>query len=268
MLEHFGEKRVIDTPIAESGFTRHRHRRGDGRAPAHRRVHDVELLGGGVRPDPQQRRQAPADVRRAAQRAHRLPRAQRLGASRSARSTRTRWSTSTRTIPGLKVVAPAIAADAKGLLKAAIRDDNPVLFMESETLYNVKGEVPDDPDLLVPIGKAPRRARRQGRHHRRLEPHGPRRARGRQDRSRAEGIEAEVVDLRSLRPLDEETIVASVRKTHRAVVAARGLALRRRRRRDRRPHPAPRLRRARRAGPPRDARSTSPCRTTRSSSST
>ncbi len=58
-------------------------------------------------------------------------------------------------IPGLKVLAPAMPADAKGLLKTAIRDDNPVLFMESETLYNVKGEVPDDPDLLVPMGQSP-----------------------------------------------------------------------------------------------------------------
>src|SRR3954453_10212303 len=57
-------------------------------------------------------------------------------------------------IPGLKVLAPAMPADAKGLLKSAIRDEDPVLFMESETLYNVKGEVPDDPELLVPMGKA------------------------------------------------------------------------------------------------------------------
>jgi pyruvate dehydrogenase E1 component beta subunit len=57
-------------------------------------------------------------------------------------------------VPGLKVLAPATPADAKGLLKAAIRDDDPVLFMESETLYGVKGEVPDDPELLVPMGVA------------------------------------------------------------------------------------------------------------------
>jgi pyruvate dehydrogenase E1 component beta subunit len=124
-------------------------------------------------------------------------------------------------IPGLKVVAPAMPADAKGLLKTAIRDDDPVLFMESETLYNVKGEVPDDPDFLVPMGQAA--IAREGTDvtivswsrivHVAL------------DAARElanQGIQAEVVDLRSLRPLDEETIVASVQKTHRAVVAHEG----------------------------------------------
>lgn len=124
-------------------------------------------------------------------------------------------------VPGLKVVAPATPADAKGLLKAAIRDDNPVLFMEAETLYNVKGEVSDDPALLVPMGVA--RVAREGRDvtivawsrmvHVSLEAAAE---------LAKEGIEAEVLDLRSLRPLDEDAIVASVRKTHRCVVAHEG----------------------------------------------
>lgn len=124
-------------------------------------------------------------------------------------------------VPGLKVLAPAMPADAKGLLKTAIRDDNPVLFMESETLYNVKGEVPDDPDLLVPMGKAS--VAREGTDvtiiawsrlvHVSLEA---------AEALAKDGISAEVIDLRSLRPLDEETIVASVSKTHRAVVAHEG----------------------------------------------
>ncbi|MGK3993838.1 pyruvate dehydrogenase complex E1 component subunit beta [Sorangium sp. So ce1024] len=124
-------------------------------------------------------------------------------------------------IPGLKVLAPAMPADAKGLLKSAIRDDNPVLFMESETLYAVKGEVPDDPDFTVPIGVAS--IVREGTDvsiiswsrmvHVSLEAAAE---------LEKEGISAEVVDLRSLRPLDEETIVRSVTKTHRAVVAHEG----------------------------------------------
>jgi pyruvate dehydrogenase E1 component beta subunit len=124
-------------------------------------------------------------------------------------------------IPGLKVLAPATPADAKGLLKSAIRDDNPVLFMESETLYNVKGEVPDDPDLLVPMGKA--NIVRPGKDvsiiawsrmvHVALEA---------ATELAKDGVEAEVVDVRSLRPLDEETLVESVTRTHRAVVAHEG----------------------------------------------
>ncbi|KYF83563.1 pyruvate dehydrogenase [Sorangium cellulosum] len=124
-------------------------------------------------------------------------------------------------VPGLKVLAPATPADAKGLLKSAIRDDNPVLFMESETLYGVKGEVPDDPDFVVPLGVAS--IVREGTDvsiiswsrmvHVALEAAAE---------LEKEGISAEIVDLRSLRPLDEETIVRSVAKTHRAVVAHEG----------------------------------------------
>ncbi|XXT24404.1 pyruvate dehydrogenase complex E1 component subunit beta [Sorangium sp. So ce429] len=124
-------------------------------------------------------------------------------------------------VPGLKVLAPAMPADAKGLLKSAIRDDNPVLFMESETLYGVKGEVPDDPDFIVPLGVAS--VVREGTDvsiiawsrmvHVALEA---------ATELEKEGISAEIVDLRSLRPLDEEAIVRSVTKTHRAVVAHEG----------------------------------------------
>jgi pyruvate dehydrogenase E1 component beta subunit len=124
-------------------------------------------------------------------------------------------------IPGLKVLAPSTPADAKGLLKTAIRDDNPVLFMESETLYNIKGEVSDDPDLLVPMGKA--LIVRPGKDvsiiawsrmvHVALEA---------ATELAKEGVEAEVIDVRSLRPLDEATLVESVTRTHRAVVAHEG----------------------------------------------
>jgi pyruvate dehydrogenase E1 component beta subunit len=124
-------------------------------------------------------------------------------------------------IPGLKVLAPAFPADAKGLLKSAIRDDDPVLFMESETLYNVKGEVPDDPDVLVPMGKA--KVAREGKDASII-------AYGRithvaldaAAQLEKEGIDVEVLDLRSLRPLDEESLVRTVQKTHRAVVAYEG----------------------------------------------
>ena len=124
------------------------------------------------------------------------------------------------TIPGLKVVAPAFSQDAKGLLKTAIRDDDPVCFMESETLYSVKGDVDDAIDA-IPFGVA--QVVRTGTRctlvayarttHVCLEA----------AKILAEqGVQVEVVDLRSLRPLDEDTIIASVQKTHYCVVVHDG----------------------------------------------
>ncbi|HEY5937165.1 MAG TPA: pyruvate dehydrogenase complex E1 component subunit beta [Kofleriaceae bacterium] len=123
-------------------------------------------------------------------------------------------------VPGLKVVMPATALDAKGLLKSAIRDDNPVVFMEGETLYNTTWEVPDDADV-IPIGLAD--IKREGKDitliawskmvwtcleaATALE---------------KDGIDAEVVDVRTLRPLDVETLAASVRKTGRCVITEVG----------------------------------------------
>jgi len=119
-------------------------------------------------------------------------------------------------VPGLKVVAPSNPADAKGLLKSAIRDPNPVLVLENEVLYGSSGPVPKGEDWLVPIGKA--RIARPGTHVTIVSF-----ARGMHYALEAavelakEGIEAEVIDLRTLRPLDLETVIASVRKTNRVV---------------------------------------------------
>jgi pyruvate dehydrogenase E1 component beta subunit len=124
-------------------------------------------------------------------------------------------------IPGLKVVMPATPADAKGLLKAAIRDDNPVIFIEGEMLYNIKGEVPDADDFVIPLGLAD--VKRAGGdvtiicHSKTVAP-----ALNAAKTLADEGIQAEVVDLRTIRPLDVETILASVRKTNRVVVAEEG----------------------------------------------
>jgi pyruvate/2-oxoglutarate/acetoin dehydrogenase E1 component len=124
-------------------------------------------------------------------------------------------------VPGLKVVRPSTPADAKGLLKSSIRDENPVIFIESETLYAVKGEVPEDPDFTIPLGKAA--IRREGADvtlvaymgmlYRSLEV---------AEELAKDGISVEIVDPRTLRPMDIETIVGSVRKTHRAVVVEAG----------------------------------------------
>lgn len=120
-------------------------------------------------------------------------------------------------VPGLKVVSPSTPRDAKGLLKSAIRDDDPVLVMESELMYGLKGEVPEDEDFLIPIGVA--EVKRPGTEvtvvsfgkmvHVALEA---------AKILESEGISVEVIDLRTLRPLDYETVIASVKRTNRLVV--------------------------------------------------
>ncbi|WP_417483758.1 pyruvate dehydrogenase complex E1 component subunit beta [Maricaulis salignorans] len=124
-------------------------------------------------------------------------------------------------VPGLKVVAPYDAADAKGLLKAAIRDPNPVVFLEHEMVYGESFDVPDVEDWIVPIGKA--KVRREGTDvtitaHSRMVGFALKAAEILAD----EGISAEVIDLRTLRPLDTDTVVASVKKTNRIVCAEGG----------------------------------------------
>ncbi len=124
-------------------------------------------------------------------------------------------------VPGLKVVAPYDAADAKGLLKAAIRDPNPVVFLEHEIMYGVEFDVPEGIDWVVPIGKA--KVRRTGTDvtltaHSRMVGFALEAA----EVLAAEGISAEVVDLRTIRPLDRETIVDSVKKTNRLVSVEEG----------------------------------------------
>ncbi len=124
-------------------------------------------------------------------------------------------------VPGLKVIAPYDAASAKGLLKAAIRDPNPVIFLENEMLYGQSFDVPDDSDYTVPIGKAA--VVREGTDvtivafsimvGKALQA---------AEQLAAEGISAEVIDLRTLRPLDTETIIESVKKTNRCVSVEEG----------------------------------------------
>src|SRR6266576_1431363 len=120
--------------------------------------------------------------------------------------------------PGLKVVMPSTPADAKGLLKSAIRDDDPVIFIEQERMYGLKGEVPEDQDFTIPLGVA--EVKREGTDAtivaRSLMI--PAALRAAEELEKA-GVSCEVIDPRTIRPLDIETIVASVRKTNRVVVA-------------------------------------------------
>jgi pyruvate dehydrogenase E1 component beta subunit len=126
-------------------------------------------------------------------------------------------------IPGLKVVTPGTPYDAKGLLKSAIRDDNPVIFLEGEMLYNTKGEVPEE-EYLIPIGEA--EVKREGGHVS-IITHGKMILAAMQaaEKLSKDGIEADVVDLRTVRPIDVDAITASVRKTNRAVVLEEGWQL-------------------------------------------
>src|SRR5436190_2552862 len=120
--------------------------------------------------------------------------------------------------PGLKVVMPSTPADAKGLLKSAIRDDDPVIFMEQERMYGLKGEVPEDEDFTIPLGVAD--VKREGTDativaRSLLVPTALKAA----EELAKEGISCEVIDPRTIRPLDIETIIESVKKTNRVVVA-------------------------------------------------
>lgn len=220
MLERFGPKRVIDSPITESGFTG----LSIGAAMVGLRpiVEFMTWNFSAVAFD--QILNNAAKIRQMSGGQFNIPIVFRApnGSARQVGSQHSHAMEHFYThIPGLKVLAPAFPADAKGLLKTAIRDDDPVLFMESETLYNVKGEVSDDPEALVPMGQA--NVVRAGKDatiisysritHVALEAAA---------QLEKEGIDVEVLDLRSLRPLDEEALVRTIQKTHRAVVAYEG----------------------------------------------
>jgi pyruvate dehydrogenase E1 component beta subunit len=220
LLERFGDKRVIDTPIAEAGFAG----LGIGAAMVGLRpiIEFMTWNFSAVAFDPILNSAAKMRQMSGGQLA--VPIVFR-GPNGSARQVGSQHSHAMEHfyahVPGLKVVAPATPADAKGLLKSAIRDDNPVLYMESETLYGLKGDVPDDAEALVPLGVG--RIAREGTDctlvswsrivHVCLEAAA---------QLEQEGLSVEVIDLRSLRPLDEQILVDSVKKTHRAVVAHEG----------------------------------------------
>lgn len=219
MLEKFGPRRVIDTPIAESGFAGI----GVGAAMVGLRpiIEFMTWNFSAVAFD--QILNSAAKMRQMSGGQFNCPIVFR-GPNASARQVGSQHSHAMEHfyahVPGLKVVAPAFPADAKGLMKAAIRDDNPVLFMESETLYSLKGDLPDDLDT-IPMGKA--QIVRDGTDctivaysrmtHVALEAAAA---------LEKKGISVEIVDLRSIRPLDEDMIIQSVRKTHRCVVVHEG----------------------------------------------
>jgi pyruvate dehydrogenase E1 component beta subunit len=220
MLDRFGPTRVIDAPIAEAGFTGI----GIGAAMVGLRpiVEFMTWNFSAVAFD--QILCNAAKIRQMSGGQFNVPivfRAPNASAAQVAAQHSHAMEHFYAQIPGLKVIAPATPADAKGLLKTAIRDDNPVLCFESETLYSVRGDVPDEGDYLVPLGVAS--IVRAGKDvtiiawsrivHVALEA---------AKALEKEGIDAEVIDLRSIRPLDTDTILASVGKTHRVVITGEG----------------------------------------------
>ena len=220
LLEEFGPRRVIDTPITEHGFT--------GLA--------VGAAFGGLKPIVEFMTfnfamQAIDQIINSAAKtlymsggqmgAPMVFRGPNGAAARVAAQHSQDFTSWYAHIPGLKVVAPYTAADAKGLLKAAIRDPNPVIFLENEILYGRSFDVPKVDDWIVPIGKA--RVARRGEHVTIVSySMGMHYALAAAEALSGEGIEAEVIDLRSIRPLDMETVVRSVKKTNRCVTVEEG----------------------------------------------
>ena len=216
MLEKFGAKRVIDTPISENGFA------GLG----------IGAALNGLRPIIEfmtfnfsfvaidQLINNAAKIRYMSGGQFKIPivfRGPNGAAGQLAATHNTSTESIYATLPGLKVVAPSNPDDAKGLLKSAIRDDDPVVFLESEVMYGMKGEVSDEEEYLIPLSKA--RVAREGDavtivgHSKSYWL-----ALQAADMLAKDGFEAEVIDPRTIRPLDIDTIVESIKKTNRCVI--------------------------------------------------
>jgi pyruvate dehydrogenase E1 component beta subunit len=220
LLDEFGERRVVDTPITEYAFA------GLGVGAAFAGLKPIvefmtwnfalqavdHIVNSAAKTLYMSGGQMPCPI---------VFRGPNGAASRVAAQHSQDFSAWYASVPGLKVIAPYTAADAKGLLKAAIRDPGPVIFLENEILYGQTFDVPKLDDFVLPIGKA--RVAREG-----TDVTIASYSRGMAyvldaaKRLAEEGIEAEVIDLRTLRPLDMETILASVRKTNRIVTVEEG----------------------------------------------
>ena len=222
LLEEFGARRVVDTPITEHGFT------GLGVGAAFMGLRPIvefmtfnfamqaidQIINSAAKTRYMSGGQMSCPI---------VFRGPNGAAARVAAQHSQDYASWYAHCPGLKVIAPYSAADAKGLLKSAIRDPNPVIILENEILYGAAFEVPEDPDYIVPIGRA--RIARPGKDVT-IAAYSimVRQALAAAETLAQEGIEAEVIDLRTLRPLDTETIVNSVKKTNRLVTVEEGWA--------------------------------------------
>lgn len=213
MLEEFGAERVLNMPIAEAGYT------GMAVGAAATGLRPVVELqfGDWVTIASDQLVNQAANMRYMFGGTLSIPLVMRLpcgGYGSAAAQHSHMWDSWFAFVPGLKVIAPSTPADAKGMIKAAIRDNNPVLVFEHRQCYQMEGEVPDDPDFIVPIGKAD--VKRTGKDltivthsymtHLSLQA---------AEILQKDGISVEVVDLRTVKPMDTATIIESVKKTNR-----------------------------------------------------
>jgi pyruvate dehydrogenase E1 component beta subunit len=217
LLEEFGDKRVIDTPITELGFA------GLGVGAAMiglRPVVEFMTFNFSILATDQIINSA-AKMRYMSGGQFKIPIVFR-GPNGSAYQVSSQHSQALESwfayFPGLKVIMPSTPADAKGLLKSAIRDDDPVIFLEQERMYGIKGEVPENDDFTIPLGVAD--VKREGSDvtivaRSLMVPVALKAA----DELAKQGVSVEVVDPRTIRPLDIDTIIRSVRKTNRVVVA-------------------------------------------------
>ncbi|MCZ6858132.1 MAG: pyruvate dehydrogenase complex E1 component subunit beta [Gemmatimonadetes bacterium] len=220
LLDTFGDKRVVDTPITELGFAG----LGVGAAMAGLRpiIEFMTFNFALLAIDQIVNNAAKISYMSGGQ--FRVPivfRGPSGGALQLAGQHSQTFDSWYANVPGLKVVAPATPADAKGLLKTSIRDNNPVIFLEGEMLYNTKGEVPDG-EHLVPLGKAD--VKREGSdvtivcYAKSVAPA----LKAADTLQREAGISCEVIDIRTIRPLDTDTLIDSVRKTNRGVIVEEG----------------------------------------------
>ena len=222
LLQEFGDRRVIDTPITEHGFA------GLGVGAALSGLKPVvefmtfnfamqaidQLINSAAKTLYMSGGQMGCQI---------VFRGPNGAAARVAAQHSQDYSSWYSHIPGLKVISPSTAADAKGLLKAAIRDKNPVIFLENEILYGHSSPVPKLDDFVLPIGKA--KIAREGKDVTIVSwSMGMSYALKAAEELAADGIEAEVIDLRTIRPMDTETIVESVKKTGRCVTVEEGWA--------------------------------------------
>jgi pyruvate dehydrogenase E1 component beta subunit len=220
LLSEFGPKRIVDTPITELGFA------GVGVGAAMVGLRPViefmtwnfallaidQVVNAAAKMSYMSNGQFPMPM---------VFRGPNGAALQLAAQHSQAWDSWYAHIPGIKVVSPGTPADAKGLLKSAIRDNNPVIVLEGEMLYNTKGEVDENPDLVIPIGKA--ELKREGEHCT-IVTYGKMVLVALQaaDQLAKQGVNVDVLDLRTIRPMDVEAIATSVAKTNRAVVVEEG----------------------------------------------